>query len=290
MKLFAKGFVLRSIVVLAAVTAVGAATWCLLPSATVRDEKPKKTLTSRKVKGSKKTVALSERRIERQARVRKGLKADSPAVADFDFRALDINDPSLTEEYRKLLSDLQVALGEEDRKSIIALVQRVFAQMSKGEKVPVFVREQLAQALGSCGKDGLAELAGLMADPDVAVMKAAANSYEELLIEADGDRDLSEILLSLMPAVHDHEMLESFLGELGNMRNSVRADAVRRIYAMGNADAAEVLGQNLSSYFGDDESGFVVKGEGDLKEYLERNPDGEDDESFYGPWQTGEDE
>ena len=217
-------------------------------------------------------------------------KTASLSIADFDFGALDINDPSLTEEYRKLLSALQVALGNEDRKAIIALAQRLFAKMRKGETVPVFVREQVAQALGSCGKDGLAELAGLMADPDVMVMKAAANSYEELLIDADGDKDLSEILLSLMPAVHDHEMLESFLGELGNMRNSVRVDTVRQIYAMGNADAAEVLGQNLSSYFGDDESGFVVKGEGDLKEYLERNPDGDDDESFYGPWQIGEDE
>ena len=277
-------------VVLAAVTAVGAATWCLLPSETVQDEKPKKTLTSRKVKSSKKSVATSERRIERRKTAREFPKTASLSIADFDFGALDINDPSLTEEYRKLLSALQVALGNEDRKAIIALAQRLFAKMRKGETVPVFVREQVAQALGSCGKDGLAELAGLMADPDVMVMKAAANSYEELLIDADGDKDLSEILLSLMPAVHDHEMLESFLGELGNMRNSVRVDTVRQIYAMGNADAAEVLGQNLSSYFGDDESGFVVKGEGDLKEYLERNPDGDDDESFYGPWQIGEDE
>lgn len=279
------------LVILLALSA-GAVTWGILPSGpSTKAKDVGKTLRVKHVKGGK---AAQSKKATRTVRRIVGGKATQPfkasGVKDPDFTLAAMEDAQLSDEYRQLLLKLQEILGKDDRKGVIRLAQDILARIQRGQDVPMFVREQMVRALASCGSDGIPELAGFLADINEMIVQEAANAFEEMLIDADGDAELATILMSILPAVNDQSMLEGFMSELGNMRNSRRVDTVKQIIASGNEAAIKVLNENLSSYFGDDENGFKVNAVGDLDEYLARNPDGEDDETFYGKWQNGDDE
>ena len=196
---------------------------------------------------------------------------------------------SLTEEYRQMLKDIQSALdeaefGKNGRGRILACVDGLLKRLQAGEKLPLIVQSAMIRALASCGTEGASELAGCLAWADVSLSGEAANAFEEILIDADGDRELAAIVKSSVRGLRDANLLEGIMAELGNMRNSVRVETALAIYSSGNPAAVKVLEGNLSSYFGDQE-GFVVKNRSDLIEYGKNNPDGENDEEFFGPWQ-----
>lgn len=270
----------------------GAVTWGILPSgSSAKTKEADKTLRVKHVKSGK---AAQSKKVTRTAKrvaggeTTKAFKASGVKEPDFTLAAME--DAQLSDEYRQLLIKLQDILNHDDRKGVIRFAQDILARIQRGQDVPLFVREQVVRALASCGSDGIPELAGFLADVNEMIVQEAANAFEEMLIDADGDAELATILMSILPAVNDQNMLEGFMSELGNMRNSRRVDTVKKILNTGNEAAIKVLNENLSSYFGDDESGFKVNVVEDLDEYLARNPDGEDDETFYGKWQNGDDE
>lgn len=286
-----KGMLRNALLSLLLVASAGAVAWCFSPSGSSESKASGKGLRVKRVKTAKSADQQKAARVSSRIAERKPVKPfKASGVKEPDFTLAAMEDAELSAEYRQLLLKIQEALGNEDRKAVIRFAQDILARIRQGQDVPLFVREQMVRALASCGSDGVPELAGFLADLNEAIVLEASNAFEEMLIDADGDAELAEILLSLLPAVNDQSMLESFMSELGNMRNSRRVDTARKIVATGNEAAIKVLNENMSSYFGDDEGGFAVKSTDDLEEYLARNPDGEDDETFYGKWQTGDDE
>ena len=195
----------------------------------------------------------------------------------------------LTDEYRQMLKDIQAALdegtfGKGSRAKLLAYVDGLLSRLQAGEKLPLLVQSKMIRALAACGTDAAPELAGSLAWADVSLSGEVANAFEEILIDADGDRELSAVIKSAVKGLKDASLLEGILAELGSMRNSVRVETALAIYASGNDAAIKVLENNLSSYFGNQE-GVVVKTREDVIAYGKNNPDGENDEEFYGPWQ-----
>ena len=201
---------------------------------------------------------------------------------------LNVDDAEISEEFRKVILELQESLGADDKKAILSIVQRLLARIRKGENVPELVKVQAVRALASCGPSAASELVGFMADASSVVEAAASNAFEEMLIDADGDGELSALILSVVPAMVNEEAIDGFLSELTNMRSSVRVKTALALADGGNDHVLSVLNQNLHSYFGDCE-GLTVNTREDIVTYGKMNPDGEDDEMMYGKWQNESD-
>lgn len=196
----------------------------------------------------------------------------------------------LSVEYRNLIRDLRQALEDDNKKRIRKSVQGLLAAYQSGVKIPTVVLESMAFAAAGCGVDALPEMVGLLAGKDPAVVDVASDAFEEMLMNADGDRELSDVMVTILPCLKDTELISSAMAELGHMRNSVRVETALAIFESGNESAIQVLQDNLSTFFSDSEGAPEVKTYEDVVAYGEANPDGEDDETFYGKWMNQEDD
>ena len=267
--------------------------WWLLSSLGGKDKSGEKGEVLRSRKKSARSSRLISDASQTRIKVNSAMRSNpSKATRDGwedDLLLSDAANATLTEEYRQILKDLQSALddaefGEGGRKRLLAYVDGLLKRLQGGEKLPLLVQSGMIRALASCGTEGASELAGCLAWADVSLSGDVANAFEEVLIDADGDRELSAIVKSAVKGLVDENLLEGIMSELGSMRNSVRVETAIAIYNSGNPAAVKALENNLSTYFGDQE-GFVVKNRADVVEYGKNNPDGENDEEFYGPWQ-----
>ena len=100
--------------------------------------------------------------------------------------------------------------------------------------------------------------------------------------DANGDAELSLLLITACQAINDRDAVESFLMELNNMRNSVAVKTIKEISVKGTLAAKEALGEAMEFLTG--EEGMTV----DKLDKWYNDPSGDnlddpDAEEFYGP-------
>ena len=92
----------------------------------------------------------------------------------------------------------------------------------------------------------------------------------------------------------DADALESMMMELDDMRNSVAVAVSIDILKTGNEEAKAALLEAMEERFEFDSEDDVdpppPRTEAELTRWLEQNPDDEDDEDFYGPDKSDDDD
>lgn len=205
---------------------------------------------------------------------------------------IDIEDPEFAEldEFQKeVLKDLQAALDAGEYKPFVEVIERMIeagkkAALASGSSdwsrfVPLAMKRKAVEALGWFGAETMPEIVGFLQDVDPEIAQDAQMRLEQALQDYDlSDYDLSEIVVGLMKVTTDPDVLDSYYMELARMRNSVMIGTLIEIGQSGTEAAQEKLPENISFYTGDFEIETVEQAE----QWLEENPDGEDDDIFYG--------
>lgn len=202
----------------------------------------------------------------------------------WDF--VDDDMESLSEDLRKLLSELAEAEDKNDRKSVFKKVQALQAMIAKGVDVPAFVKLKAISALSWIGSSAVPELFGFLGDADVSVADAAYDSFGEMLSDFSmGDRQMAEILKQVVKVVKDEDRLRTYLMELDNMRPSVKYETASAIFGGDNKVAVSVLQEQSEFIFGGENTESVTD-QAELDHW--RKTDGVDgdpveEEEEYGP-------
>ena len=201
---------------------------------------------------------------------------------------VDENGVKLTAEMREILAAIQDCLDLDDRKALSKVCERIAnIQRERGEgSVPASVRAKAVEAVGQFLPASLAELVGFMADSDPEVVDSVFDQLDTLLNDTTiGDRELAGMLVAISKVLTNEDAVDSLAMAVDmNMRNSVKVDTCIQILNSGNdvvvtriketiADILEVEVEELPN------GNEALKQK--LNEWLEGNPDDEDDEDFY---------
>ena len=201
---------------------------------------------------------------------------------------VDENGVKLTAEMKQILADIQDCLDREDRKALSKVCERIAkSQRERGEgAVPVSVRAKAVEAIGQFLPASLAELVGFMADSDPEVIDSVFDQLDTLLNDTTiGDKELSGMLVSMSKVLTNEDAIDSLAMAIDcNMRNSVKVKTYCQILDTGTTavvtrmkeDIAELMEVEVNEL---PASKTALKDQ--LNEWLEENPDDEDDADFY---------
>lgn len=115
----------------------------------------------------------------------------------------------MSPEDRKLAESVQEALDSDDHKAIISTSVKALASTNPN------VRREAVEALGWCGQDALAELTGVLADPDDDVRDLAINNWECALAEVESPKIRFSTALSVMGTITYPDAIDSISGQFG---------------------------------------------------------------------------
>jgi len=124
-------------------------------------------------------------------------------LVDDEFEGMDAAD-------RRLAEAVQKAMDSDDHGKIIAASAKALASANPK------VRLEAVEALGWCGKDALAELTGVLADPDDDVRDIAINNWECALAEEDSPKLRYSVALSVMGTITNPDAIDSISGQFGS--------------------------------------------------------------------------
>lgn len=265
--------------------------WCALGNP-LGDSSTRKAEVAKRQRRDRKDRASFHRQ-KRGEKVVEQTRLDPNKKPQFGLEADE--EAKLTDMQRKMLEEIRDACDEDDRKKVIKLVQKMQASEEWPDGIPAIIKLEAIDALGWFGIDGLAELAGFLKDTDPEVQKAAVDGFDEALSDPDiGDRQRAEILKAASQVITDADALESMMMELDDMRNSVAVAVSIDILKTGNEEAKAALLEAMEERFEFDSEDDVdpppPRTEAELKRWLEQNPDDEDDEDFYGPDKSDDDD
>lgn len=248
---------------------------------------PKKVLVSKKqAKKVKPTQKVGRRDIPgSMAREFQSKEAKQQAA-----RLSDDEYNSLSTEMKKLIDTLQEALDNNDAKTVSKIAEQILVtQRKKGQDaVPPFVREKTVEAIGIFLPDSLADLVGFMADSDPDVLQDVMDRFSEAIDDPDlGDIELSAILSSVGKILDNEDAIDSlFLGIESDMRNSIAVKTYLDLWENGSQPVKDKILESVADFTGEEDITTPEK----LKEWLEQNPDDEDDDDFYGATKDDGDE
>lgn len=213
------------------------------------------------------------------ARIEAGVAAREPAASD---------DGDLSPEMQRLMEELQQCLDDEDRGSLSKVCGQIAKiQRERGrEAVPASVREKAVEAVGLLLPESLAELVGFLDDPDPDVVDAAFDQLDTFLNDTTvGDNELSAMLVALSKVIDNEDSLDSMALAIDmNMRNSAKVATYSQILESGTDAAVAKMKESIADLMEVEVSELpsspkAIKRQ--LEEWLEENPDGDDDADFY---------
>ena len=219
--------------------------------------------------------AKSRKHAKRITKIRdeKSTMSKEKPVFDFDDEA------NLNEEQRALIAKIREALDDEDKKTVLRLVQKMQKSDEWPDGIPKAVKMAAIEAMGWFGLGCLPEIVGFLADGDQEVVQSTLEKLEEAISDMDlSDRDRSSILMQVAKVVNDSDTMDSILFELNNMRHSVAVATIKELMVSGSDATKSVLPDNVEFYTGEEGLDTPEK----LDKWLEENPDDEDDEDYYG--------
>ena len=195
------------------------------------------------------------------------------------FTLDDDDEARLNAEQRRTIMAIREALDNNDRKTVVRLVQKLQKSEEWPDGIPKSIKMAAIEALGWFGSSCLPELAGFLGDADEEVAKSAIDRYQEMLADFElSDFERSSILVQAAMVIDDPEAMDAMLFELNNMRHSVAVKTMKQLMAKGNEATKSILLSNVAFYTGEEGLDTPAK----LDEWLERNPDEEGDAEFYG--------
>ena len=112
--------------------------------------------------------------------------------------------------------------------------------------------------------------------------------FSEAIDDPDlGDVELSAILSSVGKILDNEDAIDSlFLGIESDMRNSVAIKTYLDLWENGSKPVKDKIIESIADFTGEED----ITTPEQLKEWLEQNPDDEDDEDFYGAPKDNEEE
>lgn len=266
------------LLVLVAISMLALVVYCMMPTRPTggNGETGNGSDTNRVVKI--KNISGKHIRTPRETRPRK--KIERPEKPTFDLE--EDEEAKLNEEQRLLIAEIRRALDAEDLKSLLKLVAKMQASEEWPDGIPVPIRVAAIQSLGWFGISGLPEIAGFLADPNAEVLSSAIEAYENALIEANGDGELSQIVIAACQMINDADAVESFLLEINNMRPSVAVETLKEIHVSGSQAAKDALPETLEFFTG--EEGMTADKLDDwYNDPSGDNVDPEEAEALFGP-------
>ena len=197
------------------------------------------------------------------------------------FQVSEADGLGLSEAQRRLIEEIRKAIDADDIENLIVYIRKLQASEEWPDGIPLSIRKAAIEALSWSGLEGLPSLVGFLADSDPDILEMAIDAFDEGFMDANGDRELSSLLVTACQAVTDGDAIETFLMELDNMRNSVAIETVKQIAQTGTPAAQAALKEAMEDRFG----------EGVTLETLDQwyndpsgeNRDSPEDEDIYGP-------
>lgn len=176
------------IFVVAAVLLIGLSGWYVISGRSVtQDEQTEEggVLHSRRVRdeASRKTKKQQVRR-QRQKRDAVEVVAERrSARPTIDLEKEE--EAKLTAQHRQLLTDIRGALDADNKKKMIALIQKMQKLDEWPDGIPTILKKTAIEAMAWFGADCLPELAGFFADSDPEVISDVVSQYEDALSNPD---------------------------------------------------------------------------------------------------------
>lgn len=221
-----------------------------------RSDKRKK---ARRIKSIKKNT-LDRKKVLAQKREER--RSAEKSVGD--------DESNLTPAQRKLLESIEQALDNEDKATLLRLIQQLQQSPGWPGSVPVSIRLAAVEALEWFGASCLPEAVGFLADPDEEVSQSALSQFEDAVEDSDlSDTERSGIMVMASQVVTDTDTLDSMFFELNNMRNSVAVDTIKKLWKNASAAALPPLAEAVESFTGEDGIDTPEK----LDAWLRENPD-----------------
>ena len=194
----------------------------------------------------------------------------------------------LSPEMKRLMDEIQLCLDTEDRKALTRACEKIAKiQQERGrDAVPVSVRARAVEAIGLFLPASLAELVDFMADSDPEVVESVFDQLDNLLNDTTiGDKELSGMLVAMSKVLSDEDSIDSMAMAIDcNMRNSVKVATYCKIIETGTPEVVTRMKESIAEMMEVEVSDLPSNPkvlENQLNEWLEENPDGEDDADFY---------
>lgn len=224
-------------------------------------------------------VRNKARRAARGARSAVRVEREKPKILDLE----DDEEAKLNDFSRKILQDLQEALDSENFSRVSKLVAKMLEippdpKFGK-DGVATLLRRKAVEALGWFGAKAMPELVGMLGDADPEIVQATFDQFSLALEDYTlSDYERADIVVMAAKVLTNSDDLEMLLMEINNMRHSVGAGALVEICLEGTEAARRQMPDAIEFFTGEDNLTTVE----DIEEWLERNPDGEDDDDLYG--------
>ena len=220
-------------------------------------------------------------------------RKESPIAIENDARLhaeLNIDDEysDLPPEMRLLMAEIQRCIDTEDRKALSKVCDKIAKMRNeRGENsIPASVRAKAVEAIGLFLPESLAELVEFMADSDPEVVDSVFDQIDTLLNDTTiGDKEMSGMLVAISKVLTNEDSIDSLAMAIDmNMRNSVKVKTYCQILDTGTTAAVERMKEAIADLMEVEvdelpTSKTAIKDQ--LNEWLEGNPDDEDDADFY---------
>ena len=278
----------KNIIISVSLLAVVAATFMIVSLS--RDDSSVETNDLSSTNSAKAKPTASKNAKARKIRA----KNESRIAIESDARLhaeLDVDDDEysgLSPEMKLLMAEIQRCLDTEDRKALSKVCDKIAKiRNERGEHaIPASVRAKAVEAIGLFLPESLAELVEFMADSDPEVVDSVFDQLDTLLNDTTiGDKELSGMLVSISKVLTNEDSIDSLAMAIDcNMRNSVKVKTYCKILEAGTAGVVTRMKEAIAELMEVEVSELPVNTkaiQNKLNEWLEENPDGEDDEDFY---------
>ena len=278
----------KNIIISVSLLAVVAATFMIVSLS--RDDSSVETNDLSSTNNAKAKPTASKNAKARKIRA----KNESRIAIESDARLhaeLDVDDDEysgLSPEMKLLMAEIQRCLDTEDRKALSKVCDKIAKiRNERGEHaIPASVRAKAVEAIGLFLPESLAELVEFMADSDPEVVDSVFDQLDTLLNDTTiGDKELSGMLVSISKVLTNEDSIDSLAMAIDcNMRNSVKVKTYCKILEAGTAGVVTRMKEAIAELMEVEVSELPVNTkaiQNKLNEWLEENPDGEDDEDFY---------
>lgn len=277
----------KNIIISVSILAVVVATFMIV--SLNRDDSSAETTAMSSTSSAKAIPMASKNDKAKKPRTRK----ESPIAIENDARLhaeLDIDDEysDLPPEMRLLMAEIQRCIDTEDRKALSKVCDKIAKMRNeRGENsIPASVRAKAVEAIGLFLPESLAELVEFMADSDPEVVDSVFDQIDTLLNDTTiGDKEMSGMLVAISKVLTNEDSIDSLAMAIDmNMRNSVKVKTYCQILDTGTTAAVERMKEAIADLMEVEvdelpTSKTAIKDQ--LNEWLEGNPDDEDDADFY---------
>ena len=199
-------------------------------------------------------------------------RAERPVV---DLEAEE--EAKLTAQHRQLLTDIRAALDADNKKRMIALIQKMQKLEEWPDGIPAILKKTAIEAMAWFGADCLPELAGFFADGDPEIVEDVVSRYDEALSDPElTPEQIAQLLVVASQFVHDSDAMDSMLTSLNELPHSLAVKTIETIMEKGTPETQKVLPDNIDFYTGEENLHTPEA----LEEWLEQHPDEHDDQAI----------